>query len=138
MSFCSLIDNEGTLLRMGEYGSLHLINCTVAGVVAGALVEVAPFSETRLEFCIVTEMAIPALKLPDDAGSYALDIMRCDLWSAGVSAWEGLEEYLGVDGNIEADPRYCEPGAGNYRIEVESPCVVDETRWMGAFLVGCG
>ena len=138
MTYCSFIDNEGTLLRMGEYGSLHLTNCTVAGIAAGALAEVARFSETHLESCIFTEMATPMLKLPEDAGSYVLDIMRCDLWIEGESAWEGLEEYLGVEGNIEADPLYCEPGVGNYRIELESPCVVDETRWMGAYLVGCG
>ena len=138
MTYCSFIDNEGTLLRMGEYGSLHLTNCTVVGVAAGVLVDVAPFSETQLELCIVTEMATPVLKLPDDAGSYVLDIMACDLWSEGESAWVGLEEYLGVEGNIEADPLYCEPGDGDYQIELESPCVVDETQWMGAYLVGCG
>ena len=137
MTFCSFIDNEGVLFQMGQYGSLQLINCTVAGISAGTLAEVTPFSETRLVFCIVTDVPAPVLELPGDAGSYVLEIRACDLWNEGESAWEGLEEYLGVDGNIEADPLYCEPGAGDYRLEEGSPCVVDATRWMGAFQLGC-
>ncbi len=55
--------------------------------------------------------------------------------------WIGpLEGQLGIDGNIEADPQFCDAAAPDYRLVLGSPCSPfgsGSCNLRGAYLVGC-
>lgn len=42
-----------------------------------------------------------------------------------------------VNGNISADPLFCDLGSNDYRLDIESPCLASCGQ-MGAFGIGCG
>ncbi len=70
----------------------------------------------------------------------------CDLYGNEGGDWIGwLAQQLGVEGNICADPRFCDLPAGNVDLHAGSPCIapLNETTtegcgWIGAGRVGCG
>jgi hypothetical protein len=66
----------------------------------------------------------------------------CDLYGNAGGDWvHGFEDDLGVDGNISADPLFCDPGTEDYRLQEGSPCGPDynpECGLVGAWPVGCG
>ncbi|MCK4415324.1 MAG: hypothetical protein KAY32_17455 [Candidatus Eisenbacteria sp.] len=52
-----------------------------------------------------------------------------------------LEGQLGVDGNIWADPLFCDREGGDFRLELGSPCAPEanpDCGVIGALPVGCG
>lgn len=47
----------------------------------------------------------------------------CDLHNNAGGDWVGcIAAQLGVDGNLAADPQFCDPGSGDFRIAAASPC----------------
>lgn len=62
----------------------------------------------------------------------------CDEALSG--AWPLCISYLlGTDGNIAAEPRFCDPASWDLTLHCESPCATDpECGLMGAWPVGCG
>jgi len=63
----------------------------------------------------------------------------CDVYGNAGGDWTGeIEDQLGVDGNICADPCFCEPYTGH--VAVFSPCAPDQSLGcglIGALGVGC-
>jgi len=66
----------------------------------------------------------------------------CDIWNNEggdfVGPLDGMEDQ---NGNFSADPLYCDPQAGDYRIEDVSPCSPQENPecgLIGRYDVGCG
>ena len=54
----------------------------------------------------------------------------------GGVAWQ-----YGVEGNISADPLFCDPGGDDFRLQEGSPCGPDynpDCGLIGAWPVGCG
>jgi len=64
----------------------------------------------------------------------------CDLYGNTEGDWvECIEGQYGVNGNIEADPQFCDPENGDFHLQPESPCSPDssECGLIGAWGVGC-
>ncbi len=67
----------------------------------------------------------------------------CDVYGNSGGDWLGcIAGQYGIDGNISADPLFCDPGAGNLRLQPESPCAPfsppnPECDLIGAWPVGC-
>ena len=58
-----------------------------------------------------------------------------------VGGWTGCAaDWLGVEGNIDADPMFCDPAAGDFTLHASSPCYAINSGCgtMGAYDVGCG
>ena len=72
-------------------------------------------------------------------GDGMLDLtIRCSDFHGG---WDGCAaDWLGVDGNIDADPMFCDAAAGDFTLHASSPCfeVNNGCGTMGAYDVGCG
>ena len=55
--------------------------------------------------------------------------------------WSGCAaDWLGNDGNIDADPMFCDPEAGEFTLHASSPClgVNNDCGTMGLYDLGCG
>jgi predicted outer membrane repeat protein len=64
----------------------------------------------------------------------------CDIYGNEGGDWIGcIEEQLGTNGNISADPLFCDPENGDFHLRPESPCQPDssECGLIGAWPVGC-
>lgn len=67
----------------------------------------------------------------------------CDLWGNAGGDWVGpIEAFLGADGNISADPLFCDPLLLDFTLHAGSPCAPftppNETcDLIGAWPVGC-
>ncbi len=127
----SFVDHEGMVFDLGDGVTLDLQNLTVAGL-TGPLVMTGADCTIDVDRCIVVDSVTPVIPFGTPT------ITQCDLWRVdGEDAWTGLEEFLGVDGNIEADPLFCDRGDGDYRVMIGSPCSLGMGDFMGAYLVGC-
>ena len=62
-----------------------------------------------------------------------------DVWGNEGGDWVGpIAGQLGQDGNITADPLYCDPANGDFTLAANSPCVATPgCDPMGAHPVGC-
>jgi hypothetical protein len=74
-------------------------------------------------------------------GNSSANISCSDIFGNEGGDWIGpIAGQLGVDGNISADPLYCNPVAGDFTLAENSPCVVGldpGCEPMGAHPVGC-
>jgi hypothetical protein len=87
-----------------------------------------------------TILAFSALGRPVDCEDSTLWIECCDAYGNDVGDWIGcLGGYLGEDGNICADPLFCDLAGEDLRLDAGSPCLPSgECGRMGAWPVGCG
>jgi len=46
-----------------------------------------------------------------------------DVWGNGGSEYDGMPDPTGTGGNISADPLFDDPGAGDFHLQLSSPCV---------------
>lgn len=71
-------------------------------------------------------------------------LMCCDIFGHGLGDWVGcIADQYGVDGNISADPQFCDLAAGDLTLQCTSPCAPfsppnPECDLIGAWPVGCG
>jgi len=71
-------------------------------------------------------------------------VQCCDVFGNSGGDWTGpLEPLLGQDGNMSADPLFCDPGAGDFTLQECSPCGPlssphPECGLIGAWPIGCG
>jgi len=75
-------------------------------------------------------------------GTASATLSCCDLYGNEGGDWVGcVEAQLGVSGNIDFDPLFCEPEEGDLTIEDTSSCAPEwnpECGLVGAWPVGCG
>jgi parallel beta-helix repeat protein len=63
----------------------------------------------------------------------SVSVIACnDVWNNLPANYSGLADPTGVDGNISADPEFCDPELENYRLQPGSPCTAANAP------VGCG
>ncbi len=62
----------------------------------------------------------------------------CDFYGNLGGDWVGvIAGQCGLNGNISADPLFCHPGEGDYRLDSTSPCLFGPCGWIGAYDQGC-
>ncbi len=120
------------------------MQCTFAGNYAqqGAVVRFAGIEDVTFERCLMAFNGVGGIV----SGSpfYSFEITCCDIYGNAGGDWVGpLSGYLGCDGNISADPLFCNPGAEDFTIACDSPCAPftppnPECDLIGARPVGCG
>lgn len=75
-------------------------------------------------------------------GALSPTVACCDIYGNEGGDWTGsLAELLGVDGNICADPLFCDPQGEDFTLDCNSPCAAEnnpECGQIGAGSVGCG
>jgi predicted outer membrane repeat protein len=66
----------------------------------------------------------------------------CDIYGNAGGDWDPyIAGHLGIDGNICADPRFCDAAGGDWTLSADSPCAAannQECGQIGAWAVGCG
>jgi hypothetical protein len=71
-----------------------------------------------------------------------VELTCCDLFGNAGGDWVGpIGGQFGVDGNIAANPLFCDSDNGDFRLHEDSPCAPDvnpECGLIGAWPVGCG
>jgi hypothetical protein len=87
-----------------------------------------------------TIMAFSTRGRPVSCEDATIWISCCDVYGNDEGDWIGcLEGFDGADGNIGADPLFCDLEGEDLRLEDGSPCVPGgECDRMGAWPVGCG
>jgi hypothetical protein len=74
---------------------------------------------------------------------HVLSLSCCDIYGNVGGDWVGgLEDHLGINGNISEDPLFCDPENGDFTISSDSPCAPfsppnEECDLIGAWPVGC-
>jgi predicted outer membrane repeat protein len=143
---CTFVENRSWFRSGGaiavQYGTLSARRCTLfanRAPVSGSGVFVNQGALARLERCIVVSgLGAEAVAC---AGGGAVQIVCCDVWGHAEGDWvdclAGLE---GVDGNLSADPRFCDAPAGDFTLRSDSPCAPGASACgrIGAEDVGCG
>ena len=65
-----------------------------------------------------------------------------DIFGNEGGDWLGcIADQYGINGNISADPMFCDPDNGNFMLDAMSPCAPDNNSCgvlIGAYPVGCG
>jgi len=67
-------------------------------------------------------------------------IMRCDVIGNGGGNYYDIPDQTGINGNISADPLFCNPDSGDYTIADASPCAPENNscnELIGVYGVGC-
>lgn len=111
---CTFYGNEGASTILAGMADLSVSNCIIANNQAPAFA--------------VTD-SIPSLSCTDIHGNEGGD------WTAPIAG------QLGQDGNIDLDPLFCDPAAGDLGLDSSSPCAPDgagDCGLMGAWPVACG
>ena len=121
-------------------GQLTLRGCTLSQCGEGGPPLVRGWLEDLLlDRCVLTASSSPLLSFAYHTPN-ELAVTRTDIFGTTGSDWSGpLAPYQGQDGNLSADPLFCEAGAGDYHLAANSPCRLDSLGQdqMGAFGVGC-
>lgn len=141
---CLFVDCWGYYgaVALDEDELFSLIQCTFdrCGATNGAAISSRQGARVVLEQCIVANG--PGLAFGCIGGLENLFIVSCsNLWENAGGNWHacghgGPEE----NGNFSADPRFCDPVAGDYSIEAGSPCAPANNtcaELIGAYDVAC-
>lgn len=126
--------------------SATVIECTFYGNSAipihGGGISCWPGSTLEIENTIVASSDRGVGVHCGDGSSAALAC--CDVYGNAHGDWVGcLADQSGVNGNIEEDPLFCDPGTDDFSLRSDSPCLPgnhpdeDDCGLMGAFPVGC-
>jgi hypothetical protein len=65
----------------------------------------------------------------------------CDAWNNAGGNYVGVDDPTGINGNISADPMFCNPANSDFTLHRLSPCAAEnhpECGLIGAYPVACG
>jgi hypothetical protein len=95
------------------------------------------YQETVIERTIVAFS--PSGAALDGWSTDPMIVRCCDFYGNAGGDWvHGFAGDLGVEGNISADPLFCDPMGEDFRLQQDSPCAPGtECDLMGAWPVGC-
>jgi predicted outer membrane repeat protein len=119
-------------------------NCTFAADSSGnfgAAIQLAPGDAPGLSNTLIAfSKTGSAIHCFDPAGSIGL--MCCNIYGNEGGDWTGcLAVHAGINGNISADPLFCDFPTGNVTMEECSPCLAANNGCgvnIGSFAGGCG
>ncbi len=140
---CTFVANtapDGGAFASGKVAFADLTHCTFWGNISssGAALFCGEY-QTTLENTVI------AFNGPGSAIANAGDVILtcCDIYGNAGGDWVyGLEEQLGIDGNIAEDPLFCDPEDGDFTLHDASPCAPftppnPECDLIGAWPIGC-
>ncbi|MCA9728748.1 MAG: FlgD immunoglobulin-like domain containing protein [Candidatus Eisenbacteria bacterium] len=116
VSDCTFVNNSGSSVMIG--GSPHISGSTFADNVASSSV-LALRNGTTLSNTIIAHNEGKAV------GCFETDftIVCCDIFDNIGGDWiDCIADKLGVDGNISAEPLFCDPTNGDFTLAESSPC----------------
>jgi hypothetical protein len=109
----------------GRGGGLHFRNSSIA-TLENTIVAFSPDAQ--------------ALMCWDEFSS--VNLLCCDLYGNAGGDWVGcVSDLAGVNGNLSADPLFCDLDTGDHNIRSDSPCAPENSGGcglVGALPVGCG
>jgi hypothetical protein len=136
-------------LNCYNHSSPTLVNCTFSGNAAIRGDRLAGGMSCFESSRPMLENTIIAFSVEGDAvrclsGSIAT-LTCCDVYGNADGDWTGcIAAQAGVNGNFSADPLFCDPSAGDFRLQSDSPCLPGNhpLGWncglVGALGQGCG
>ena len=105
-----------------------LTNCTFyanTGVLGGAAIYLASDNTLLVQNTIIAFSSHGEAILCRD-GSSQVTLECCDVFGNAGGDWVGcISGQLGINGNISADPHFCDPENGDLGIQSDSPCAPD-------------
>ena len=126
-----------------ERSSANLTNCTFSGNTSpngpGGGVYCGGMSSASLDNCIVAFSWAGEALYWDGSGEEP--VLGCsDLYANAGGDWVGaIADQYGVNGNICADPLFCDTTTGDFSLNSDSPCLdADSCGTIGAYGQGCG
>lgn len=133
--------NRGGAFACQWDGGSSFTSCTLCGNSApdGSAIHARAETHPLLSHTVVAfGVGGDAIVCVDDG----LVTLSCsDVYGNDGGDWTGcISDQLGIDGNISADPLFCDYGLGDFTIQSDSPCAPDsnpECGLVGAFNVGC-
>ncbi len=139
--------SEASALTTSIASTVEVQGCTFWGNGAGspnATITNGEECQMTLENTIIAgTLQGPAIASYPD-GTATVSLSCCDLFENEGGDWTAeIVDQLGVDGNINLDPDFCDPGSGDFTLTNTSPCAPftapnDECDLIGAWPVGCG
>lgn len=142
---CIFRNNEATT----SGGAMHckgasplLRNCTLVdnSSMAGAGLFLIAGSRPRLENCLISHSGRGEAILASE-GTSEPSLSCCNLFGNAGGDWiDHIEEQALVNGNISADPLFCDRDDIDLRLQPDSPCAPDNNdcgELIGAVQVGC-
>ena len=136
----SATESGGALYGFDAHAPV-VTNCTFFGNAApsGSGCAFEESAAATLDRCIITAGAGGAAI--SCAPLVAPAITCTDIYDNEGGDWTGLiAPLLGTAGNISADPFFCDPDAGSFKIHTSSPCAPENSQGcgqIGAYGIGC-
>lgn len=143
-SFSDTADHWGSSLHCQGRCEPHIISCTFShgfscGETSGSAIHLTDNSDAFLTRCIVSFCSQGQAAYCRHAK--ATCTFSCsDIYGNELGDYEDcLEGQLGIQGNISADPLFCDADAGDLHLTSESPCGPDSSACgpIGALSVRC-
>lgn len=144
---CLLVGNTAEFAggAVGGDGGIDLIHCTLVGnscgAYGGSAIYLEDFGGLGVQNTIIAfGSGGPAVEY---AATGAIDFSCCDISNNDGGDWVGsIASFFGHDGNISADPLFCDRENGDFRLQEDSPCAPFNPQnptcdLAGAFPVGC-
>ena len=139
--------SSGAALTASIVVTAEVYNCTFWGNGEGSQAPTVANGEdcqTTLQNTIIAATHVgPALVSYPGGSAFAL-LTCCDLHGNAGGDWVGeIADQFGIDGNISADPLFCNPEMGEFTLAEDSPCAPftppnEECDLIGARPIGCG
>lgn len=129
--------------------TLELKNCTIVGNAApqgGAIQNKNlfvgyPGGPVELSNCVVSQNSSSSGPFYSAASGATFTLACSDVWGNEGGDWVGpIAGQLGLDGNISADPRFCDADNDDYALREDSPCLPENNdcrTLIGALGLGC-
>lgn len=142
ISFADTTDHWGSSLHCQGRCEPHLISCTFThglAEMAGSVVHLHDNSDVSLTRCIVSFCTNGQAVACSDAQA-SCTFTCSDIFGNELGNWTNcIEGQSGIQGNISADPLFCDPVGGDLHLRPGSPCSGDSSDCgqMGALPVVC-
>ena len=125
-----------------QFTDVTVSDCTLvsnSAEVVGSGVYVA-YAQAELERVIVAFGEGAAAVACADAEDIPV-LVCCDIYGNADGDWvDCIADQLGADGNIAADPLFCDPAAGDFTLRDDSPCAAENSSGcglIGAWPIAC-
>ncbi|MBD3160593.1 MAG: hypothetical protein GF346_00575 [Candidatus Eisenbacteria bacterium] len=122
----------------GFSGPVSVSECTIAGNLAvegGGIVVGGDATIDLTRTIIAFSRTGAAIRI---FGAGTISIACCDLFGNDGGDWTGpIADLLGTDGNLSADPLFCDGTPASFALRADSPCLGAPCGRIGAWEQGC-